>query len=135
MHLPNDKFSIAIEGDDCDLLSIFFSDAFRHFRSATFYDRTDAGITARKNEMRLGRSVFASPEFRQIASKIQRDLANPAATNITVRFLKNGMRSQNVMVIDKQSSRILTFDLAHVRGFGQMNLYAREIIRAIEQAH
>jgi hypothetical protein len=135
MHSRNDKFSLAIEGDDSVIMSIFITDGLSYFRSATFYDRSNRVNSIRQSEVMLGRSKFADREFRLAAERIVQNMTSPPPTDVTVRFMKNGGRCMNVMVIDRQSSRILTFDLAHVRGISQLESYAAQIIRAVECAH
>ena len=89
---------------------------------------------ARRAEARLGRTIFASPEFRASVPEIENNLNNPAKTDVTVRFIKAG-KNEIVMVMDKQSSRILNFDLARARPLDQIVSFVRQIVQAVSDAH
>jgi hypothetical protein len=134
MHTALERFSIAIEGEDCDLAAMFVSDAMAYFRHAKFYDRSARVIAAVKDEMKLGKSEYASPEGRAAAARIEQNLKYPPPVDVTVSFQRIG-GSVNVMVIDKQSSRILSFDLSSERSRDRLDSYSTQIIRAITLAH
>ena len=134
MHTALEKFSIAIEGEDCDLAAMFVSDGTAYFRHATFYDRSERTISVIKDEMTLGKSECASPEARAAANRIEQNLKYPPPADVTVRFQRIG-GSVNVMVIDKKSSRILSFDLSNERSRDRLDSYSTQIIRAITLAN
>ncbi|MEO8649009.1 MAG: hypothetical protein ABI539_07575 [Acidobacteriota bacterium] len=133
MHKPSEKFTVEVTGDG-DLTGMFFTELSVRFPFAKVFDRTDSTNKTRRAEARLGKTLFASPEFRALASEIDANLKNPSRTDITVKFMKMG-KNENVMVIDKQSSRILHFDLTATSSLTQVISFVQQIVQAVGQAH
>lgn len=133
MHAPSDKFTVAVTGDG-DLTGVFFTELCTRFPLAKVFDRTDATNKARRAEARRGKSIYASSEFRSSALVMEANLNNPPPTDITVRFMKTG-KNENVMVADKQSSRILNFDLSVIRSLNQVVSNVLQIVNAVGLAH
>jgi hypothetical protein len=141
MHMPNDKFSIAVEGSG-KLLGMFVTKCMKRFPNATIYDRSNQFRSFAAQERTLGNSELASPEFRRSSADRGPDWSAPVDVTVTFQINvdkendeKENDDKENVIVADKQSSRILTFDMAAAKHMHQVESFVHQVIQAVASAH
>jgi hypothetical protein len=107
MHNSMDKFSAAAYGNG-RLLGIFSTEFLKHFVNATLYDRSDQFQPFVKQEIQLGKSKFASPEFRRSALKTERNQAAPPPVDISITVRCHG-ELETATVAGKGMRRVFSF--------------------------
>ena len=132
MHQPNDKFSIAVSGEG-RALGMFFTEFLARFPNATCYDRTGQTQQAIQQEVTLGKSAYASTEFRRSALVAERNLASPPKSDVTVRFEQRG-QVENATVAGKVSRRILSFDFGAARDLQDAVNFVVRVVQAVGMA-
>lgn len=132
MHQAHDTFKIAIAGSG-RLLGMFVTECMTRFPNAVLYDRSDQFMAAAKQEITLGKSKFASPEFRREALVAEKNLGSPARVAVTVTFQSQG-EVENVTVAGKESGRTLSFNFAAGGEWQQLEDFVRQALQAVALA-
>ena len=130
MRLPNDKFSVAVTGSG-KLHSMFFAEFQSVFPNATMYDRSGVANKARAAEAALGKTEFASPDFRKSTIAIEKNLANPPKTDINVHFEPRG-NIEAVSISSSSGKRMFNFDDDKVGSIDGLVDYVKQLINAIK---
>ncbi len=124
-----DVFSIAVCGRG-RLLGPFVTEAFQRFKSASIYMRDEEMNAFRRNEVRLGKSNFASKEFRKLAQATEKSLKNPEPVDVTVTFRQEG-DSERVWIRGKLQRRILSLRWAQLKDLSELDKAVAQVVDAV----
>jgi hypothetical protein len=131
MRRPSDKFSIAVSGTG-RLQDMFFTECMQRFPHATLFDRSAKVNAARQQEADLGKTEFASPEFRKLAIKTEKNLNDPVIAAVAVDFLDIG-QLETVGVVSKGFNKRLTFNFATKPTLKEMEDFILKVVDAVGQ--
>jgi hypothetical protein len=122
-----DKFSIAVAGSGT-LLGMFVTEGMDRYFCATWYDRSDHGSAAIKQELALENAKLTSPRYHRLHP------SKPAPTDVTVSF-KTAGDLEMVTVIGGTYRRTLSFPTDFGKG-GEASLKAMidQILQAVAAA-
>ncbi len=124
-----DSFSIAVTGRG-RLVGPFVTEAFNRFQSATIYMRTPETNAARQAEVALGKSQFASKNFRKMALATEKNLRNPPAADVTVDFKQEG-DSETVWIKGKVYRRMVSLRWDKIKDLSDMDKAVAKILDAV----
>ena len=105
---PAKTYSYAVSGTIGALGGMLFTEA-PHRLPGDWYDHTDAVNQFRQDEVKLGSTKYASPEFKASARRTAANLKNPTGTDVDIHFTKQG-RVENIQVRGRWGTRSLSFD-------------------------
>ncbi len=125
----SDQFAVAVTGRSRlkDLFCCAFQEAFR---SATLYERSAEFLAIQREEITLGKTKFASPEFRQMALRMEKNLKNPPPVAVTVNFLLEG-EAETVTVKGKLERRRVSFRWDYAKDMVDVDNAVRQIMDAV----
>lgn len=129
MYQSTDKFSIAIVGSG-RLLGMFVTECMTRFPKAVVYDRTDQFMGNANQEIMLGKTKFASPEFRRSALVAEKNLAAPARADVAITFQSLG-QVENVTVANSAGKRTLSFNFAEADKWQQLDDFVQLLLKAV----
>ena len=132
MRTQNDAFTLAVTGSG-RLVGMFFTECSKAFPKVTMYDRTGPINAARSAEASLGRTAYASPEFRREAVAIQANLARPTRVAVTVNFGQTGPNDL-VTVSGRTSRRTLSYNIEWAGSIALLVYYVMQVVGAVGQA-
>jgi hypothetical protein len=132
MRQPSQKFSIAVSGSG-RLQGMFFTECMARFPHATVYDRSDGTTRARREEASLGQTENASPDFRKLAIKTEKNIADPTSANVGVSFLDIG-QLETVGVVSRGFNKRLTFNFATGKSLSEMEAFIQKVVDAVAQS-
>lgn len=133
MRQPSQKFSIAVSGTG-RLQGMFFTECLARFPHATLYDRSAKTNAARQEEADLGKTDFASPEFRKLAIKTEKNLTDPVTANVGVDFLDIGDLETVGVVSQTGFSKRLTFNFKTCKSLKEMEDFIQKVVDAVAQS-
>ncbi len=127
---PLDKFALAVTGGS-RLMDLFCCAFQETFTAATLYDRSTRFLAFQRAEIKLGKTKFASPEFRQMALRMERNLKNPPRkVAVTVDFLVQG-ESEIVTVKGQSERRRVNFRWDYAKEMVDVDKAIRAILDAV----
>ncbi len=126
------KFSMDVKGAG-QLLGMFITEAGTYFPNATIYDHSNHTNVARGRENVLGRYrlLRRGGGQRRTARRLNRNLAKPTSTDVSVIFSSVGT-SEQVTVKSRTRQNTLSHNLAG----GNMvatNNFIQQVLRTVEQ--
>ncbi len=132
-HAPLDRFSIAVTGFGA-LIAPFFTEGMKAFPNAEFFDRSGQTVAFTQNEIALGKSEFASPQFRAMALRTEANLQNQPHYDVTLAFRKGANSIEWVTVKSGVKRRLLSFPGAGTATFTgkQLDDAMKQLIDAIK---
>ncbi len=132
---PLDNISIAITGDrSCKLSWTFGTDFQKEFPGATIYDRTDKVANLIRREIALGKSEFASPEFRKMAERAEKNLARPPKVEATINFTRSKDDLETVHIVGRTGRRLLLFPFDDDEmSMEDVDEYTQMIVKAVAE--
>jgi len=105
---PVKKHTYEVTGTLGALGGMFFTDAPQRL-PGEWYDHTDAVNQIRQDEVKLGSTAYASPEFKASARRTAANLKHPTATEVTIHFTKQD-RVETIQVRGRWGARSFRFD-------------------------
>jgi len=132
-HSPLDRFSIAVTGSGA-LMAPFITEGMKAFPNAEFYDRSEQTVAFTQNEIALGKSEFASPQFRAMALRAQANLRRPPRCDVTLAFRRGADFIEWVTVESGSNRRLLGFPAPGNAAFtmAQLDDAMNKLIQAIQ---
>jgi len=127
MRPPNEKFTVAIAGSG-RLLGMFATELMAKYPKAVVYDRSDQFKAALKQEIELGKSKFAAPEFRKLALTAERNFGSPARVDVTVTFMQFG-QVERVGFATSGGGRSTSFDFGAAKEWSELERFVQLIVR------
>jgi hypothetical protein len=122
-----DKFSIAVTGSG-KLLGVFVTEGMNRYFCATWYDRSDFGTAAIKQEIASDNSKLVSPRYHRVHP------AKPAPADVTVSFKSLG-DLEMVTVIGGTYRRTLSFPTDFGKaGESDLKAMINQILQAVAAA-
>ena len=129
--IRTERFSIAIAGSG-KLFGMFATDCFMRFPNVTIYDRSERTMAFRRQEVALGKSQFASRDFRKFALKTQKNLDRPPKTDATLTFQTVSFELENVTIVGRKGRRLLRFRFDEkTTTIEDIENYVQQIIQAM----
>lgn len=129
MHQPGDRFSMAISGNG-RLLGMFVTEGMKRFPNATMYDRTEQFRNFAEQEVKLGKTEFAAPEFRKSALVTERNLRSPAAVDVTVVFRSLGTH-ETVTIAGKVTRNTSSFDFGSAGNMQDVEGFVQKLLQSV----
>jgi len=105
---PAKTHTYAVSGTLGALGGMFFTEAPQRL-PGDWYDHTDAVNQFRQDEVKLGSTEYASPEFKASARRTAANLKNPTRADVEIHFTKQG-RVENIQVRGRWGARSYSFD-------------------------
>jgi hypothetical protein len=109
---------------------MFVTECMKRFPRAEIYDRSDQFKAAAHQEITLGKTKYASPEFRKMALAAEKNLAARVITSVTVTFESAG-QIEKITVAGSKSRQVLSLDLDKASDWQQVENFMREVLQAV----
>lgn len=129
MHQPGDKFSMAISGSG-RLLGMFVTEGMKRFPNATMYDRTEQFRNFAEQEVKLGKTEFAAPDFRRSALVTERNLRSPTPVDVTISFQSLGTH-ETVTIAGKVTRNTSSFDFVAPAEMQDVEAFVQKLLQSV----
>jgi hypothetical protein len=131
-HQATEKFSVAVAGSG-RLFGMFITECMKRFPKAEIYDRSDKFKAAQQQEIQLGKTKYASPEFRKMALATEKNLAREAKFAVTVTLESVG-QVEKITVAGTSSKQTLSLDLDAAKDWKRVETFMGEVLQAVAMA-
>src|SRR5678816_2912789 len=93
------------------------------------YDRSDKFQSFAQQEIKLGKTKYASPEFRRMALAAEKNLAREPRFVVTVTFESSG-QTEKVTVAGTTSKQALSLDFDAAGDWKRVESFVGEVLQA-----